>query len=136
MSFIHLHVASAYSLKYGTTQPADLVARAREFNMPALAVTDRDGLAGAIRFAQSCVAEGIAPIIGVDLAIKLPGFTDKKLPRLTLLANGDGGWRSLCRFMTSLPSFWSVFLISRRLSRRMSIGLHPLQKLRHCSGAE
>ena len=102
MSFIHLHVASAYSLKYGTTQPADLVARAREFNMPALAVTDRDGLAGAIRFAQSCVAEGIAPIIGVDLAIKLPGVTDKKLPRLTLLANGDGGWRSLCRFMTSL----------------------------------
>ena len=102
MSFIHLHVASAYSLKYGTTQPADLVARAREFNMPALAITDRDGLAGAIRFAQSCVAEGIAPIIGVDLAIKLPGFVGKKLPRLTLLANGDGGWRSLCRFMTSL----------------------------------
>lgn len=102
MSFIHLHVASAYSLKHGTTQPADLVARAREFNMPALAITDRDGLAGAIRFAQSCVAEGIAPIIGVDLAIKLPGFVGKKLPRLTLLANGDGGWRSLCRFMTSL----------------------------------
>ena len=102
MSFIHLHVASAYSLKYGTTQPADLVNRAREFNMPALAITDRDGLAGAIRFAQSCVAQGIAPIIGVDLAIKLPGFVGKKLPRLTLLANGDGGWRSLCRFMTSL----------------------------------
>ena len=108
MSFIHLHVASAYSLKYGTTQPADLVARAREFNMPALAITDRDGLAGAIRFAQSCVSEGIAPIIGVDLAIKLPNFNESesanlnKLPRLTLLANGDGGWRSLCRLMTGL----------------------------------
>jgi error-prone DNA polymerase len=102
MSFIHLHVASAYSLKYGTTQPADLVARAREFNMPALAITDRDGLAGAIRFAQSCVAEGVAPIIGVDLAIDLPNFKENKLPRLTLLANGDGGWRSLCRLMTGL----------------------------------
>jgi len=51
MSFIHLNVASAYSLKYGTTQPADLVQRAAEFEMPALALTDRDGLAGAIRFA-------------------------------------------------------------------------------------
>ncbi len=89
MSFIHLHVASAYSLKYGTTQPADLVARAREFNMPALAITDRDGLAGAIRFAQSCVAEGIAPIIGVDLAIKLPGFAGKKLPTV----DPAGKWR-------------------------------------------
>ncbi|MSY49592.1 MAG: PHP domain-containing protein, partial [Actinobacteria bacterium] len=51
MSFIHLNVASAYSLKYGTTQPSDLVARAAEFEMPALALTDRDGLAGAVRFA-------------------------------------------------------------------------------------
>lgn len=89
MSFIHLHVASAYSLKYGTTQPADLVARAREFNMPALAITDRDGLAGAIRFAQSCVAEGIAPIIGVDLAIKLPGFVGKKIAA----TNATRKWR-------------------------------------------
>ena len=47
MSFIHLRTASAYSLKYGTTQPRDLVARASEFDMPALALTDRDGLAGA-----------------------------------------------------------------------------------------
>jgi DNA polymerase III alpha subunit len=44
MSFIHLNVASGYSLKYGTTQPHDLVQRAAEFEMPALALTDRDGL--------------------------------------------------------------------------------------------
>ena len=45
MSFIHLRTASAYSLKYGTTQPRDLVARASELEMPALALTDRDGMA-------------------------------------------------------------------------------------------
>ena len=98
MSFIHLNVASGYSLKYGTTQPADLVQRAAEFEMPALALTDRDGLAGAIRFTQSCVDYGIAPIIGVNCAIDLG---DAK-GRITLLAHSDGGWRSLCRLMTSL----------------------------------
>jgi error-prone DNA polymerase len=98
MSFIHLNVASGYSLKYGTTQPADLVQRAAEFEMPALALTDRDGLAGAIRFTQSCVDYGIAPIVGVNCAIDLG---DAK-GRITLLAHSDGGWRSLCRLMTSL----------------------------------
>jgi len=44
MSFIHLHTSSAFSLKYGTTQPQDLVQRAAEFESPALALTDRDGL--------------------------------------------------------------------------------------------
>jgi error-prone DNA polymerase len=98
MSFIHLNVASGYSLKYGTTHPHDLVQRAAEFEMPALALTDRDGLAGAIRFTQSCVDYGIAPIIGVNCAIDLG---DSK-GRITLLAHSDGGWRSLCRLMTSL----------------------------------
>ena len=41
MSFIHLRVASAFSMKYGTTQPRDLVEQAREYGMPALALTDR-----------------------------------------------------------------------------------------------
>ena len=98
MSFIHLNVASAYSLKYGTTQPHDLVARAAQFEMPALALTDRDGLAGAVRFAQNCVEYGIAPIIGVNLGI---GMGEIK-GRITLLAHSDGGWRALCRLLTSL----------------------------------
>jgi error-prone DNA polymerase len=103
MSFIHLNVASGYSLKYGTTQPSDLVQRAAQFEMPALALTDRDGLAGAIRFTQSCVEYGIAPIIGVNCAIDLgPTKFGLGKGRITLLAHSDGGWRSLCRLMTSL----------------------------------
>ena len=101
MSFIHLRVASAYSFKYGTTQPRDLVARASELEMPALALTDRDGLAGAIRFTKAVVTHGIAPIIGVNLAIRI-GDTSGALPRVTVLAHGDGGWRSLVRLMTGL----------------------------------
>ena len=106
MSFIHLRATSAYSLKYGTAQPADLVQQASRFDMPALALTDRDGLSGAIRFTKACVAHGIAPIIGINLPIDLttsPGSSNKKaLPRITLLAHGDGGWRSLVRLYTGL----------------------------------
>ncbi len=107
-AFVHLRACSAYSLKYGTTQPRDLVARAREYEMPALALTDRDGLAGAIRFAQSCVDYGVAPIIGIDLAMETPRALSrdaKTLPRITLLAHGDGGWRSLTRLLTSLNTY-------------------------------
>ena len=71
MSFIHLRTSSAFSLKYGTTQPQDLVQRAAEFESPALALTDRDGLSGSIRFARACLQYGIAPIIGVNLAFDL-----------------------------------------------------------------
>ena len=103
MSFIHLRTSSGYSLKYGTAQPRDLVARAAEFEMPALALTDRDGLAGAIRFAQASLDYGIAPIIGVNLAIDLLKDTNSKnYPRVTILAHGDGGWRSLVRLLTGL----------------------------------
>ena len=100
-SFTHLRTYSAYSFKYGTTQPHDLVVRAHEYEMSALALTDRNGLAGATLFAQSCVDFGIAPIIGVDLAIDLP----EQSGRITLLAHSDGGWRSLCRLLTSLNTY-------------------------------
>jgi error-prone DNA polymerase len=106
-TFVHLRACSAYSLKYGTTQPHDLVARASEHEMPALGLTDRDGLAGAVRFSQSCVDYGVAPIIGIDLAIECPRGLPKgkNLPRITLLAHSDGGWRSLCRLLTSLNTY-------------------------------
>ena len=103
MSFIHLNVASAYSFKYGTTQPSNLVQRAAQLEMPSLALTDRDGLAGAICFAQSCVDYGIAPILGVNCAISIKDLNGGTANgRITLLAHSDGGWRSLCRLMTSL----------------------------------
>ncbi|MGY1652802.1 DNA polymerase III subunit alpha [Geodermatophilus sp. SYSU D01119] len=67
--FVHLHVASGYSLRYGANHPADLVARAAEHGMGALALTDRDGLYGAVKFAQACRSAGVRPLFGVDLAV-------------------------------------------------------------------
>ncbi len=93
--FTHLRLSSGYSFKYGTAQPDALVSRAAEYGMDAIALTDRDGLAGAIRFAQSCEAHGIAPILGVNLS-----FIQKKY-RVTLLAQ-SGKLPALYRLMTAI----------------------------------
>ena len=98
MSFTHLHLASGFSFKYGTTLPHLLVEKARDFGMGSLALTDRDGLYGAIRFTQSCVENGVTPIIGVDI-------TCKNQSRITLLATPGKGWRSLVRVVSELKSY-------------------------------
>ena len=67
--FPHLHVASAYSLRYGTAFPAALARRAAEHGADMLALTDRDGLYGAIKHVQACAEHGLAPIVGVPLPL-------------------------------------------------------------------
>ena len=69
--FVHLHVASGYSLQYGASHPHVLVERAAEQEMDALALTDRDGTYGAVRFAKAAMAYGVRPILGVDLAFSV-----------------------------------------------------------------
>ncbi|HET8600279.1 MAG TPA: DNA polymerase III subunit alpha [Segeticoccus sp.] len=68
--FVHLHVASGFSMRYAASTPAALVERAVALGQPALALTDRDGLYGAVRFVQACTDAGIAPVLGVDLAVE------------------------------------------------------------------
>jgi error-prone DNA polymerase len=67
--FAHLHVASGFSMRYGASTPAALVERAAQHGQPVLALTDRDGLYGAVRFVQACTEAGIQPVLGVDLAL-------------------------------------------------------------------
>jgi error-prone DNA polymerase len=98
MSFTHLHVASGFSFKYGTTLPDALVAKARDFGMHSMALTDRDGLSGAIRFTQSCLENQISPIIGVDISYE-------NQTRITLLATPGKGWSSLVRVVTQLKNY-------------------------------
>ena len=91
--FVHLHVASGYSMRYGANHPADLVTRAAEHGMTALALTDRDGLYGAVKFALACRSAGVRPIFGVDLAVA-PAL-DTTLP--PALAHALGGEASGAR---------------------------------------
>jgi len=114
--FVHLHVASAYSLRYGIAAPAALAARAAELGMRALALTDRDGLYGAVKHAVACAEAGIAPILGADLALAGSSQPDpvrvlnpsaparlhsEDAARVTLLAEGSRGWASLCRLVSA-----------------------------------
>jgi error-prone DNA polymerase len=71
--FVHLHVASGYSLQYGASHPHVLVERAAEHEMDTLALTDRDGVYGAVRFAKACMQARIRPVLGVDLAVAPTG---------------------------------------------------------------
>jgi DNA polymerase-3 subunit alpha len=77
MSFVHLHLHSQYSLLDGAIRLEDLVKKAKEFNMPAVAVTDHGCMFGAIEFYTKCKDAGIKPIIGAELYIA-PGSRSQK----------------------------------------------------------
>ncbi|GAA2785160.1 DNA polymerase III subunit alpha [Kitasatospora paracochleata] len=74
--FTHLHVASGYSARYGASLPDALAVRAAELKLGALALTDRDTVAGTVRFANACAAAGVRPLFGADLAVPLLAAAD------------------------------------------------------------
>lgn len=115
MSFTHLRAASGYSLRYGASHPHALAERAAERGLDALALTDRDSLAGAVRFAKACARVGVRPLFGVDLAV--PGgspasgrrrtparggaFVTEASLRAVFLARTPRGWAELCRLVSA-----------------------------------
>ena len=82
--FVHLHVASSFSMRYGASRPEELVERAAALGQGALALTDRDGVYGAVRFVRACTEAGLDPVLGVDLAVRederFPGSRGPQLP--------------------------------------------------------
>ena len=94
--FIHLRSVSGYSFKFGTSSPRDLIATAARYEMPALALTDRDTLSGTIRFAKAAMEFGITPIIG--LSIKFLNDAN----RVTLLARSSGGYSALVQLLSKI----------------------------------
>ncbi len=118
--FTHLHTVSGFSLRYGASHPERLVARAAERGMDAVALTDRDTVAGAVRFAQACAKEGVRPLFGAGLALgdraapepaapterrRTPvrggAFVDESAPRAVFLARSRRGWAALCRLISA-----------------------------------
>ena len=65
--FVHLHLHTQYSLLDGACQLDRLIAKAKEYKMPALAMTDHGNLFGAVDFYAQASKEGIKPIIGCEL---------------------------------------------------------------------
>ncbi|OFW97251.1 MAG: DNA polymerase III subunit alpha [Alphaproteobacteria bacterium RIFCSPHIGHO2_12_FULL_66_14] len=105
--FIHLKVRSAYSLTEGANKVDAVVALAKAQAMPAVAVTDRNNLFGALEFAQYAAKAGIQPIMGCDLGLRREEeggiATASKLPSvdwLTLLVQNEQGYLNLMRLVS------------------------------------
>jgi len=98
VSYAELHLHSCWSLLEGASTPEELVLRARELGYEVLALTDHDGLYGAMEFAQICKANGIRPITGAELTIADPEGGPPH--HLTLLAADRSGYSHLCRLIT------------------------------------
>ncbi|MFE0522635.1 DNA polymerase III subunit alpha [Streptomyces sp. NPDC058954] len=132
--FTHLHTVSGFSLRYGASHPERLAERAAERGMDALALTDRDTVAGTVRFAKACAKAGVRPLFGAELAVEPPArvrkddpvrrdrrrtpvrggaFIDESTPRVTFLArDGARGWADLCRLVTAAHTAETLPLLS------------------------
>ncbi|MEO0048966.1 MAG: hypothetical protein RL556_298, partial [Actinomycetota bacterium] len=116
--FTHLHVASAYSGHYGVTRPEYLVEAAVAAGASALAITDRNGLYGAVKHIGACLKVGISPIVGVEIAL----LGDEGVAgHVTVLAhgrNGGVGWKALCAVVSE----------AQRFAKKQAVGL-SIEKL-------
>lgn len=104
--FVHLHVHSEYSLLDGAIRLKDLVKRAKELRMPAIALTDHGVMYGTIEFFKFAKEEGIKPIIGCEVYIapesrfKKDGRDSSRNFHLVLLAKDNIGYRNLSNIVS------------------------------------
>ena len=105
--FVHLHVHSEYSLLDGQSRIKDLVARAKELEMPALGITDHGVMFGVLDFYQACRDAGIRPVIGMEGYLARRRMTDRdaNLDRspyhMLLLAKNMTGYQNLLKMASA-----------------------------------
>ncbi len=107
-SFVHLHLHTEYSMLDGANRISEVMQKAKEFGMPAIAMTDHGNLYGAIEFYQEAHAAGIKPIIGCEVYMAPGKHTDKQANsardaafHLTLLAENQTGYRNLVKLVSA-----------------------------------
>ncbi len=101
--FVHLHVHTSYSALASTVHIEDLFRKAKEFGMPAVAMTDHGNLCGAIDFMDEAKKAGVKPIYGCDIYLKLEGAPENaRYPytRLVLLAMNQDGFKNLVQLVS------------------------------------
>jgi DNA polymerase-3 subunit alpha len=96
--FVHLHVHTAYSALASTLHIEDLFKKAKEYGMPAVAMTDHGNMCGVIEFMNEAKKAGVKPIYGCDVYVKIENAPENmRYPytRLVLLAMNNDGFQNL-----------------------------------------
>ncbi len=133
MSFVHLHTHSEFSLLDGANRIGDLVKRAAEFEMPALALTDHGCMFGAWTFHKEARKAGVKPIVGMEAYVAPDSRSDRTRRgqgerayyHLVLLARDRVGYQNLVK-LTSIgytEGFYYKPRIDREVLARHSEGL-------------
>jgi len=124
-SFVHLHLHSQYSLLDGAIRIDDLVAKAKAYGMPAVAVTDHGAMFGALEFYLACQKEGIRPVIGAEVYVAPDSrhnrdYANSNVPtsnHLILLCENLQGYRNLSRLVSI--GFKEGFYYKPRIDREV-----------------
>jgi DNA polymerase-3 subunit alpha len=122
--FVHLHLHSQYSLLDGAIKIPDLIAKIKEYKMPAVAMTDHGVLFGAMEFYSSVQASGLKPIVGCEVYVT-PGSRhdkggrngDSRSNHLILLCENLKGYKNLCKLVTL--GFQEGFYYKPRVDREI-----------------
>ncbi len=134
--FVHLHNHSVYSLLDGFLRIDDILERAKEYGMPAVAITDHGVLHGAIEFYQKAMSAGIKPIIGCEVYLAPDSRFNKtaKGPgsegafHIILLAMNNEGYKNLIQIVSTayLEGFYFKPRADIELLRKYNSGLIAL----------
>lgn len=143
-SFVHLHLHTQYSLLDGAIRLKDLIKRAQELGVPAIAQTDHGNMFGAIDFYTQCKAAGIKPILGSEIYFtpgsrfekgalkkqKVVGSQDEmesrhQIHHLILLCKNETGYQNLCKLLSRayMEGFYYKPRADYELLREFSEGL-------------
>lgn len=130
MSFVHLHNHTQYSMLDGACRVDRMINLAKEYNMPAVAITDHGNLFGAIDFYKTAQNAGIKPIIGIEAYIingDLESESSKNESRyhLILLAQNEQGYKNLMKLssISYIKGFYYKPRISKDLLQQYNQGL-------------
>src|SRR5439155_121776 len=127
--FVHLHVHSEYSILDGACRIPALAARAAEFEMPAVALTDHGSLAGAVELYREATGLGVKPLIGCEVYVAEDRRAQKKgYAHLTLLAESNTGYGNLIKLASAgyLEGYYYKPRVDWELLERHSEGVVAL----------
>jgi DNA polymerase-3 subunit alpha len=130
-SFVHLHVHTEYSLLDGASRIGSLVKRAKELNMPAIAITDHGTMYGIVDFYKQAKKQGIKPIIGCEVYVAPRSRRERTMVEgeayyhLVLLAETDEGYRNLIELVSrgNTEGFYYKPRVDKELLSQYSKGL-------------